>query len=449
MRVRECWLSILLVSLFCGCHCLSRHSSTCSTPCQLGAPGSDGPRTRPGMGLPLRALGLAAGVAAVFAALVRRLHTLQVELEQAQAESSRQMKLRSEERAGRTKVERKLREQSRAPAAEASTAHSYSPIGYLTSCYVERRGTPRQGCLVPSARAQLKVSSQTVQAVAALDGLAQFSHVWLVYDFHQNTTTADKPQVRAKVHPPALGGAKLGLFATRTPHRPNAIGLTVARLLGVRGDTLLLGGADLVDGTPVRAALQSVRPSSPCLAGAACGARRACSQLTLLWPRRCSTSSRTCGTTSSPTRACRAGASPSRPARSSARSTLQRARAPRSAAACPGCGCARSPSTRLTRTRTRTRARTRTRTLTLTLIRARARARALALTRYEDEATVRDVIVQTLLLDIRSVHQGRGEVAAGQQYHVRIDQLDISFETYESHVLVTGCQLRSTWRVDA
>ena len=47
------------------------------------------------------------------------------------------------------------------------------------------------------------------------------------------------------------------------------------------------------------------------------------------------------------------------------------------------------------------------------------------------------------------MHQGRGEVAAGQQYHVRIDQLDISFETYESHVLVTDCQLRSTWRVDA
>ena len=68
---------------------------------------------------------------------------------------------------------------------------------------------------------------------------------------------------------------------------------------------------------------------------------------------------------------------------------------------------------------------------------------------YEDEATVRDVIVQTLLLDIRSVHQGRGEVAAGQQYHVRIDQLDITFETYESHVLVTDCLLRKTWRVDA
>ena len=212
-------------------------------------------RSRSHMSLQLRALGLAAGLAAVVATLrlVRRLHTLQVELEQAQAESGRQMKLRSEERAGRTKVERKLREQSRAPAAEASTGRSYPPIGYLTSCYVERRGTPRQGCLVPSARAQLKVSSQTVQAVAALDGLAQFSHVWLIYDFHQNTSTADKPQVRAKVHPPALGGAKLGLFATRTPHRPNAIGLTVARLLGVRGDTLLLGGADLVDGTPARA----------------------------------------------------------------------------------------------------------------------------------------------------------------------------------------------------
>lgn len=68
---------------------------------------------------------------------------------------------------------------------------------------------------------------------------------------------------------------------------------------------------------------------------------------------------------------------------------------------------------------------------------------------YEDEATVREAIVQTLLLDIRSVHQGRGQVAAGQQYHVRIDQLDITFETYESHVLVTDCRLRDTWRVGA
>ena len=60
-----------------------------------------------------------------------------------------------------------------------------------------------------------------------------------------------------------------------------------------------------------------------------------------------------------------------------------------------------------------------------------------------------DPIVQTLLLDIRSVHQGRGEVAAGQQYHVRIDQLDITFETYESRVLVTSCRLRDTWSVGA
>ena len=54
-------------------------------------------------------------------------------------------------------------------------------------------------------------------------------------------------QVRAKVHPPGLGGEKIGLFATRTPHRPNAIGLTVARLLGVRGDTLLIGSCGRTD----------------------------------------------------------------------------------------------------------------------------------------------------------------------------------------------------------
>jgi len=98
--------------------------------------------------------------------------------------------------------------------------------------------------------------------------------VWLLYDFHENTNaTKLKPlggssgggdggsssssggsrtsQVKAKVHPPGLGGERVGLFATRTPHRPNPIGLSAARLLEIRGDTLVLGGADLVDGTPI------------------------------------------------------------------------------------------------------------------------------------------------------------------------------------------------------
>jgi hypothetical protein len=54
---------------------------------------------------------------------------------------------------------------------------------------------------------------------------------------------------------------------------------------------------------------------------------------------------------------------------------------------------------------------------------------------------VREAIVQTLLLDIRSVHQGRGAAADGQRYCVKLDRLEIAFETYESHVLVTDCEL--------
>ena len=199
----------------------------------------------------------------------------------------RERKLRLSERAGRTAAERKLRQglqqqQQQAPAcnsnsecAPAATGPcTYIPIGRIASCFIERRGTPRQGLLAPAARATLKLDAHVVQPRAALEGLEDFSHVWLLYDFHENTNaTKLKPlggssgggdggsssssggsrtsQVKAKVHPPGLGGERVGLFATRTPHRPNPIGLSAARLLEIRGDTLVLGGADLVDGTPI------------------------------------------------------------------------------------------------------------------------------------------------------------------------------------------------------
>ncbi len=195
----------------------------------------------------------------------------------------RERNLRLSERAGRTAAERKLRhglqqqqQQQQAPACksdnETTQDCTYVPIGRIASCFIERRGTPRQGLLAPAARATLKLDAHVVQPRAALEGLEDFSHVWLLYDFHENTNaTKLKPlpvaggsrgggsssgssrtsQVKAKVHPPGLGGGRVGLFATRTPHRPNPIGLSAARLLEIRGDTLILGGADLVDGTPI------------------------------------------------------------------------------------------------------------------------------------------------------------------------------------------------------
>jgi tRNA (Thr-GGU) A37 N-methylase len=83
------------------------------------------------------------------------------------------------------------------------------------------------------------------RATGALEALDQYSHVWLVFVFHENTNGA--ATVKAKVTPPKLG-SRVGVFSTRSPHRPNAIGLTLARLDRVAGDTLHLAGADLVDG---------------------------------------------------------------------------------------------------------------------------------------------------------------------------------------------------------
>ena len=184
---------------------------------------------------------------------------LRKQLSALKAECARANKLRLEERAGRTAAERKMRQQSTAgmTGPEGRPQFTYTAIGRLASCFVDRRGTPRQGMLAPAARATLKLDAHVIQPTA-LDGLETFSHVWLLYDFHENTNAAKlsqqnghAPQLKAKVHPPGLSGEKIGLFATRTPHRPNPIGLSVARLLEVRGDTLVLGGADLIDGTPI------------------------------------------------------------------------------------------------------------------------------------------------------------------------------------------------------
>ena len=92
----------------------------------------------------------------------------------------------------------------------------------------------------------------------ALDGLNEYSHVWLLWVFHQNTVSGKaRTSVKAKVRPPKARGKRVGLFSTRTPHRPNAVGLSLVRLEGVDIDpvshvgTLHFGDLDLVDGTPV------------------------------------------------------------------------------------------------------------------------------------------------------------------------------------------------------
>ena len=125
---------------------------------------------------------------------------------------------------------------------------SYKPIGYIRSIFVSKNGTPRQSGLSDYARASITLSKEIFNNPEhSLHNLQQFSHVWLLWVFHQNVGPAGK----AKVSPPRLGGERVGVFSTRSPHRPNNIGLTLARLEAVEEATLHLTGVDMVEGTPV------------------------------------------------------------------------------------------------------------------------------------------------------------------------------------------------------
>jgi len=126
-------------------------------------------------------------------------------------------------------------------------AAMFTPIGYLDSVFVTKNGTPRQGFACPHARARLTIDVGA-NSFHYVDGLAAYSHVWLLFLFHDNGGGIG---LRAKVQPPMLDGEKTGLFATRSPHRPNPIGLSLCRLDRVKGATLHLSAVDLIHGTPV------------------------------------------------------------------------------------------------------------------------------------------------------------------------------------------------------
>ena len=134
------------------------------------------------------------------------------------------------------------------------------PVGVIRSVFGNKRGVPRQGLLAPSTRARIELSS-AVMSGNSLAGLQEFSHVWIVVlcSRNANTTALQKWRSRernlfpSKVRPPLLGGKRMGVFATRSPHRPNPIGLTLAKIDSVdvvRGH-IIVDGVDFCDMTPV------------------------------------------------------------------------------------------------------------------------------------------------------------------------------------------------------
>lgn len=129
--------------------------------------------------------------------------------------------------------------------------YSLEPIAIIRSPFREKFTTPRQPGLTPSVCADINFFSDfaTPEAVRGLEG---FSHLWLIFLFHQNWQKGWKPTVR----PPRLGGnQRVGVYASRSPFRPNPLGLSAVKLLSIDYEdgkvSLQVQGADLIDGTPI------------------------------------------------------------------------------------------------------------------------------------------------------------------------------------------------------
>jgi tRNA-Thr(GGU) m(6)t(6)A37 methyltransferase TsaA len=125
----------------------------------------------------------------------------------------------------------------------------YRPIGFIHSPFNERRGTPIQPTRGRGVRGTVEIMPEYAGGLADLDG---FSHVVLIYHFHRSQGF----DLRVT---PFLDTEKRGLFATRAPRRPNPIGLSVVRLIGIEDNRLLIEDLDILDGTP----LLDIKPYVP------------------------------------------------------------------------------------------------------------------------------------------------------------------------------------------
>ncbi|KAG9414719.1 hypothetical protein AC1031_008125 [Aphanomyces cochlioides] len=285
------------------------------------------------------------------------------EIQTLRRELAKEKELRAQERIGRTNAERDAR--LLAQKQLNKEGYNFEPIGTVSSCFADRRGTPRQGALVPGSKARIELKSSI--SPTALECLDQFSHMWVLFVFHENTNLAKVSTHKtatypAKIAPPRLGGKKVGLFSTRTPHRPNSIGLTVVKVDAVSGRYVDISGHDLVDGTPVL----DVKPYVPY------------DQVTSL----------VC-----PEWVAEKHDIVARPVIFTNEALAQLELA--------------MPSMRF----------------------------------YSNSSELRETIEQILVLDIRSVHQKRGQ-ASDAQFSFRIDNLRVEFVTLESSIQVTQCAVQ-------
>ena len=132
--------------------------------------------------------------------------------------------------------------------------YELKPVAHIETDFPTKFGVPRQSGLVKGLKGRI-VFEPDYRNPEALRGLEGFSHIWLLWDFSE--ARASNSKFKATVRPPRLGGnRRIGVWATRSPFRPNNIGLSSVRILSIdlhtpEGPVITVGGADLMDGTPI------------------------------------------------------------------------------------------------------------------------------------------------------------------------------------------------------
>lgn len=135
--------------------------------------------------------------------------------------------------------------------------HEIRQIAVMRSAFKQKYGIPRQPRLVHGLKSEV-VFGDEFNNSDAVRGLEEFSHIWLIWGFSDTKIdmTEEHPAWKPTVRPPRLGGdIRKGVFATRSPYRPNSLGMSAVKLLEIRDDNgqirLIVEGADLLDGTPI------------------------------------------------------------------------------------------------------------------------------------------------------------------------------------------------------
>ncbi|XP_046972550.1 tRNA (adenine(37)-N6)-methyltransferase [Vanessa cardui] len=125
---------------------------------------------------------------------------------------------------------------------------SFRPIGHIETSFANKRAVPRQPSVLTNSKGCIVIDTNVFNNPNhATTGLEEFSHLWIIFHFHIH----DNVTVQSKVSPPRLGGKKCGVLASRSPHRPCPIGLSLVRLCHIEGNKIFFNGVDMVNGTPV------------------------------------------------------------------------------------------------------------------------------------------------------------------------------------------------------